>query len=283
MAGIEPQPRTGTVGHLISALENEERLGRRGKLLAAMDYDGTLVPFALRPEQAVPGLRVLEVLNRLVSRSDVVVAIISGRTLVELEEFLPLQPIWLSALHGAVVSPPGKKPEWLIDPGCIELLQDRIKHISHRLNDLPDGFRIEDKGLSLAIHFRGVPREQVREGLERLLPAIDSLIDREIFELLPGSEVVEIRPLNVNKGKAVSFIADSNPDCLPFYLGDDITDEDAFRTLGENGFTIRVSSEIRPTAARWQLPIPDHALDFLDRLPGVMDRINASRSRGGRR
>jgi trehalose 6-phosphate phosphatase len=265
---------------LIPCLEKEIKTIRPRRLLVAMDYDGTLVPFAPRPEQAVPSLRVRRVLDRLAGRSDMVTAIVSGRTMEELESFFPRRQVWLSGLHGAVVSAPGKKPEWLIDPERIRLLQDRIRHFSRRLNDLPEGFRMEDKGLSLAIHFRGVPQESAREGLGRLVPFIDALLDRSLFQLLYGAQVVEIRPLNADKGKAVGFIAEANRGCFPVYLGDDATDEDVFKTLGKKGFTVRISGESGPTAARWRLSTPDDALDFLENLPGVMDRIRASENQG---
>lgn len=277
VAELETRRRFSEVEELISELEKEEQLKHFKKLLVALDYDGTLVPFAPRPEQAVPGPRVLEVLNALAGRSDVVLAIVSGRTLPELEEFIPLHPVWLSALHGAVIRPPGKRPEWLIDPASIGLLRDLIKNISQRLffeSCLPGGFRLENKGLSLAIHFRDVPDEQAEDGLERLLRVVGPMVDDSLFELMPGAKVVEIRPLNVNKGQAVSLIADSNRDCFPVYLGDDVTDEDAFKALREKGFTVRVSSETRPTAARWQLMQTGDTLDFLENLAVVMDKKN---------
>lgn len=255
------------VQKIIAALEGDPIFHSRQRLLVMLDYDGTLVPFASRPEQAVPPPRLLEVLNRLLLE-EVALAVISGRPLQQLEQLLPLKGLILAGLHGAVIRHPGEPVRFLIPKDEEKLLQSTIEEINSLfLNPgLPRGFWVENKGISLAVHFRNAPDHQVDEGRRRVLQALEPYLEQGRLELLAGDKVLEVRPTGVNKGQAVRMITGRYPHHYPIYIGDDFTDEDAFKMLGDQGLTIRVTGKIRKTAARWCLTQPEEVLIFLKNL-----------------
>lgn len=262
-------PAFNQVEELIAELQNQLNhgsLGKPKKLLIMLDYDGTLVPFADRPEKAVPGTGVLDTLRRLLDREYITLAVISGRTLPEIEQLVPLPGLMLAALHGALIRYPEGRMQLLIEGNKDQIVRTLIQDIKQYFdqNQLPGGFWIENKGISMAVHFRNVPESQVKEGLDRVIKAVEPLMEKNALELLAGDKVLEIRPCGINKGKAVSAVVSRYPDHYPVYIGDDYTDEDAFTALGDRGLSVRVSEELRDTAAQRQLRNPEETLRFLE-------------------
>ena len=133
------------VGDLISNLQRDKTFKPLKPVLLMLDYDGTLVPFAARPEQAVPSQEVLEVLECLLRHKHFKVAVISGRSLVQLDRLLPLPGLILSALHGSVIKYPGDKAEMLIEAVEEWLARKEIKELRDYLQSdgLPKGFWLE--------------------------------------------------------------------------------------------------------------------------------------------
>lgn len=217
-----------------------------------LDYDGTLAPIVDDPDEAVPHPEVPDLLRSLDDQYPVWV--VTGRDLRALSSFLD-RPLKAIGLHGAQEGIVGRTVE--------HLMSDDARDALHRLrSSVPsvDGLEVEDKDQSFAVHYRNVDREE--EARDRLRSWLDAM--PEMLDAIWGKKVVELRPEGLTKGTAVRRIVDEHPDCIPVYIGDDVTDEDAFRALQDmdrEAVTIKVGSE--DTAAEYRLADPDAVVSYL--------------------
>jgi trehalose-phosphatase len=242
------------------------RVESAGHRLLLLDYDGTLAPFREERDQALPYPGVKEELVRLAEQAAGRVVVISGRPARDVAALLDLEPrpeIWGS--HGG---------ERLGADGAYWLqsaaggLEPELEDAAGRLAELAGGRRVERKPLSVALHWRGLAPERARD-LERRARAEleDAAAVREGRLRLAGFDGgLELRPPGVTKAAAVETLLAETPEPRAVaYLGDDLTDEDAFRALAGRGLAVLVRSEPRPTAADWRLAPPAELLDFLER------------------
>lgn len=228
-----------------------------------LDYDGTLVPIAGTPDRAVPPPELLRLLRRLVGRDGLRLAVISGRDLKDLQTLLPVPGLYLTAGHGALIQAPGAPPQALVRADRAGL--DRLARETRALVSGESGFLVEPKAFSLAFHYRLADPARVEPVLAAFTALREEHCPAPDWELIPGRKVVEVRPVGVNKGTAVQHLLAAWPGAYPVYLGDDVTDEDAFRALSGRGLTILVADTPRPTAARQRLTRAG-ALALLHRL-----------------
>ncbi len=187
--------------------------------LLFLDYDGTLAPLVDDPEKAVPHPAVPDLLAALAEAHEVVV--VTGRDLAALGRLLGLR-LPAVGLHGA-------EEGWA--DGTVErrAAEAHAAALAALRAGVPDaeGVVVEDKGAAFAVHYRHAPDwDAARTALEAWAEAVPA-------GLVPiwGKAVVELRAEGVSKGTAVARIAAAHPDRTPVYLGDDVTDEDAFRAL----------------------------------------------------
>jgi trehalose 6-phosphate phosphatase len=232
-----------------------------GNLLIFLDFDGTLAPVVNDPSKASMPPQTLQALTSLASLEKVSLAIISGRGLADLKARVGLPNLIYAGNHGLEISGPGM---YYIQPvaakraqALTELLADlqrRMEHIS--------GVQVENKGLSASVHYRRAPADKLREIYQLINAAVSG--SRGLFQMSPGLRVYEIRPrVTWHKGKAVSWIREAwaKRGALAMYVGDDVTDEDAFLALPE-GITISVGSA-RQTSARYYLEDQGSLQQFL--------------------
>jgi trehalose 6-phosphate phosphatase len=223
------------------------------RLFLFLDYDGTLVPIAARPAQAVPPPELLQLLQKLVGQDDLRVAVVSGRDLQDLESLLPVPGLYLAACHGAVIKTPGATPYTLIRGAD----RQQLEHLARAAQNLiagRRGFLVEPKAFSLAFHYRLADPTETAPVLREFLAMRQHHCPAPDWETIPGHKVLEVRPAGVNKGAAVLHLLNHWPGAFPVYIGDDRTDEDAFRALAGRGRTILVADHPRPTAAQECLP-----------------------------
>jgi trehalose 6-phosphate phosphatase len=203
---------------------------RAGKLVLLLDFDGTLAPIADRPELAEMPARTRRALERLMAMDGVTVAVVSGRGLADVRERAAIPGIAYAGNHGMEIEGAGLHrihPEAQAARPELEAVGARV------MADLEgiDGAFVEDKGLTLSIHYRMAP-EREAEVREIVREAVDG---RPALTVTEGKMVIEVRPrVEWDKGRAVLYLLEQMrpPQGAPIlYLGDDRTDEDAFRAL----------------------------------------------------
>ena len=235
-----------------------------------LDYDGTLTPIIDTPEQAVLSDETRALVRRLGDRC--VTAIVSGRERKDVQAHVRLDHLFYAGTHGfEIVGPEGSGIHHEVGQEFLSPLQDLHQRLLRALANTP-GLLLETKGFSLAVHYRLLQESavaRVESALDGLMPEYPTLRKTH------GKKVFEVRPrFDWNKGRAVQWILEAldldRADVVPFYLGDDTTDEDAFEAVGGRGVGILVADEPRPTAARYRLDDSAEVARFLHRLIRVL-------------
>lgn len=246
--------------HLNTFFEKLRRASNRALLL---DYDGTLSPFRVERNEATlyPGVR--ELLSALIDAKQLRVIIISGRAIDDLVPLLGLKQlpeIWGS--HGwERLLPDGRyvKPD-LSEPVRRTLAQVPDWIEAERLQP-----RYEPKPAGFALHWRGTDENIVREIREKALRKWSSLLEDSGLIAKEFDGGIELRAAGKDKGDAVrTIISEMGEGATMAYLGDDLTDEDAFIELKGKGLAVLVRPEFRPTAADLWLQPPDDLIEFLN-------------------
>lgn len=215
-----------------------------------LDVDGTLLPFADRPDAVGVDPGLLGLIAELGERLDGAVALVSGRSLATLDSLF--RPLRLSAggLHGLELRyPDGGLVKWPVDREALARLRAGMSAIVQRQPRL----LLEDKGASLALHYRQTPAlaESALAAAAGLVAALGPA-----FVLQPGDHVAEVRPAGADKGRALAALMTATPFAgrQPVMLGDDLTDEHAFAAAQRLGGFGVVVGRRRPTVARHALP-----------------------------
>ncbi|HEX7069956.1 MAG TPA: trehalose-phosphatase [Rhodothermales bacterium] len=216
-----------------------------------LDYDGTLAPIVLEAMRAFPHPGLPPVLAALAQHHPT--WIVTGRDLGTLGKLLPVN-LPAVGLHGVEWGTVGSAKEVRIAE------QDRLAILAmrERVPTLP-GVWVEDKGALFAVHFRGAEDpDAVAQALTAWVKAAP-----ECLEVVWGKLVVEFRPRGVSKGTVVEELLARYPEREPVCLGDDVTDEDAFRALGTRGVSIKVGAG--STDAPYRLDGVEDVLEYLSR------------------
>jgi trehalose 6-phosphate phosphatase len=260
-------------GSLPSALDRFERLtaelgGRRPMIF--LDYDGTLTPIVDRPDAATLAPAMRATLARIAGLTTL--AIVSGRDVETLRGFVGLDGIAYAGDHGFDIRrPDGAETR----NDAAEPFLDRFDALDTEIRDRLSGIAgviVERKRFSVAVHYR-LATAADREAVHDL---IDEIVRREAgLRVTPGKMVLELQPdIAWDKGRAVTHLLAAlgrEEPSVPLYIGDDITDEDAFRVLRSRGIGILVGAPARGSWARYRLADPDEVGRFLDRLAERMD------------
>ena len=222
------------------------RQGR--KLLLLLDYDGTLVEIAPRPELASPTPGLLRLLARLVNRLDYAVVVVSGRPLQDLLKLLAIPGLHYLGSHGGEGLIAGRPWHLMIGESASQEISDWKKQLSGLLECFT-GWWLVDKPQGFVLHYR-----QVSPGQEdRLLKISETwkarVVESGSYQVLPGKKVMEVLPCGVSKGAAIQkiLIASDFVEYFPLYIGDDTTDESVFALIREQGLVFKVGDEEQPT------------------------------------
>jgi trehalose 6-phosphate phosphatase len=228
-----------------------------------IDYDGTLVPIADRPQSASTGQGLRRTLKRLAGKNRVRLAVVSGRDLDDLEKLVPAAGICLVGCHGAEFLRAGGGKTAIVRLENLAPALDLIAAAAARCVGRRRGFLLERKKAAVALHYRLADPAAASRVLGGFIAAIYPLARRHNLVYTAGKKVIEIRPRGINKGEAVKHLIRLYPGCYPVYLGDDSTDEDAFRAIREQGAGILVSEGERLTSASSRLRNPGDVHRFL--------------------
>jgi trehalose 6-phosphate phosphatase len=239
-----------------------ERLASATSSSLLLDYDGTLAPFQIDRHCAYPYPEVLPLLESILKSGRSRVVVITGRSIEEVEPLLgPLRGIEIWGSHGLEHRlANGTYRQIAIDPETTALLAQAEAWLTAA------GFaqRTEVKPGGIAVHWRGMTDAQIDRMRECTREGLSVFADRSRLKLLGFEGGLELRLAYPNKGDAVtSILSDLDRENPVVYLGDDLTDEDAFRALHSRGLGILVRREFRETSAQLWLRPPDELIDFL--------------------
>jgi alpha,alpha-trehalase len=248
-----------------SALENIHEIARSGNLSAIfLDYDGTLTPIVSRPEEAWLSDSMRQTLRLLAAR--VPVAILSGRDLDDVRGRVHVDGIVYAGSHGFDIAGAGGLRREL-GTAYLSVLGAAERELREALDEIP-GAQLERKHFSVAAHYRNVSENDAF----RVALAVDTVEARHRdLRRIDGKKVYELLPrIEWDKGKAVIWLLEAlglgRGHVRPIYIGDDRTDEDAFRALKECGVGILVGHESQPTSATYLLKGPSEVERFLGEL-----------------
>ncbi len=240
-------------------------LAQRPSLALFLDYDGTLVPIATRPEDARMSDATRQTLQQAARTANVDTVIVSGRALDDLKRMVDIPGLTYVANHGFEIEGPGLA----FRHQRAERSRASLEAAAAALAALAiPGARLERKGLTVAFHVREVAAPE----REQAVRAADTVLRRHRLRVTSGKLVLEGRPpVDWHKGRAVLHVlvhrhgADWPARLRALYIGDDVTDEDAFRSLRGIGRSIRVASSppATVTAADFRLPDSDAVVELL--------------------
>lgn len=271
----DPRPRCAATSGLATPVgvagETAARLAAADGLLVGLDFDGTLAPIAADPAAPTIDPACRRALERLARHPRAAVAVISGRALDDLRPRVGLEGLVYAGNHGLELDEGGVEVVHPVAARQRPAVRRALDRVADALVAVP-GWEIEDKGATAAVHVRRTPPGQVETVREAVLSAVRS-VDADL-RVSTGKQVFEIRPaIDWDKGATIRHLAADLPDAWrTVYVGDDTTDEDAFRAVRPDGVGVLVGSR-DSTAAASRLPDQTTVAPFLTWLTErVLDR-----------
>ncbi|MBX0287181.1 trehalose-phosphatase [Haloarcula salinisoli] len=245
----------------------DRQLGEAEGLLVALDFDGTLAPIEDDPDapEITPANR--RAVEQLQDHPDTMVAVVSGRQLADLRPRVGIEGIRYVGNHGLEYTVDGEREVHPEAEARMADLQRVREEIETRLADMA-GVHVEDKAVTLTVHYRRAKDASA----EAVTAIVNEVVDPvEGLKTGSGKMIVEVKPtVDWHKGAIVEWLADEVPDTWrTVYVGDDTTDEDAFKVLGEGDFGVLVGE--RSTAADYRVPAQCEVSRLLNWLLGVLE------------
>ncbi|XP_058758906.1 probable trehalose-phosphate phosphatase J isoform X1 [Vicia villosa] len=281
--------------HHPSALDMFEQImdAAKGKqVVMFLDYDGTLSPIVDDPDRAFMSDSMRKTVRKLARCFPT--AIVTGRCIDKVYNFIRLAELYYAGSHGMDIKGPTKESnsnkndkaeEILFQPASefVPMINEVYEQLVEKTKSTP-GARVENHKFCAAVHFRCVEEKRWIELAQQVKSVLK---EYPKLRLAQGRKVFEIRPsIKWDKGKALEFLLESLGfancnDVFPVYIGDDRTDEDAFKKLRDRGqgFGILVSKFPKETTASYTLQEPNEVMDFLQRLVEWKKLSTKSRSR----
>ena len=276
------------------------RIRSAGALALFLDYDGTLTPIVRHPSKAAlsPATRVL--LRSLSRQPGIWVAVVSGRSLKDVRRRVGVSRLCYVGNHGLEIQGPKLRHINPMAQRSRPVMEEIVGKLRQALQPVPKAW-VEDKGLTLSVHYReAVPPDRLRVR-SAFHDAVRPYREKRQVRVTAGRGVFEVRPpVRWTKGTVVNWllapldhgltgltrrVALSRGPVLPVYIGDDLTDEDAFLALGKRGVTVAVGAGGPPTRARYRVRSPAEVERFLRLLLSERgaDRPSRGDQRGIRR
>jgi trehalose-phosphatase len=232
-----------------------------------LDYDGTLTPIVKDPDKAYLSEEMRGILKKLANRTQV--CMVSGRAMQTVKDFVQLEEVVYAGSHGFNITGPGNMH---MEPkggkNAMESLNEVEIILNNRIGSIENVY-IERKKYAIAIHYRNIKNEddvaEVKEQVEKIVDEFNNL------KWDSGRKLLEVKPnINWHKGKAITWLLEKldldSGEYVPFFIGDDVTDEDGFRELKNKGITIKVNAHGKKTHADYRLENVEEVKTFLDTL-----------------
>jgi len=231
-----------------------------------LDFDGTLVEISATPDGVSVSPALAPLLTAARDRTSGALALVTGRPLEEIDRFLaPFQAAAAAQHGGQRRRPDGSRDDHSGDPALVDAAR-----ALHRFAAAHPGTLVEEKGLTLTLHYRGAP--DIQPQAERMMTRIAEDLGPD-FKLLFGKMVLEVKPATVDKGRAIEAFLSEPPfrGRRPVMIGDDRTDEDGFRAVeAVGGISIRVGDpDGWESCARYRLEDPDVVHGWLEKLTAL--------------
>jgi len=228
-----------------------------------LDYDGTLAPFQADRHEAFPYPGIIPILDRIIDTGRTKVSIVSGRPVKEIQSLLsPLQNFEIWGSHGLEhLSASGVYERASVDTEVIAILHQAENWLGQ--SGLLSIAEIKPGGI--AVHWRGLAPTKAKDILSRIQKGWTRFNAVPSVKLLAFDGGIELRTSHPDKGDAIgSILSNADSNAAVAFLGDDLTDEDAFRVLRKRGLSILVRSEYRATMANLWLQPPHELTEFLN-------------------
>lgn len=246
--------------HARAGLLQEYRTAKRRLLL--LDYDGTLMPFASRPESVVPDPEVIRCVQKLAADRRTDVVIVSGRERETLDRWLGYLPVSMIAEHGAWLR--NQTGDWFtIEPMDAEWM-NRVEPLLTMFVDRTPGSFIERKDYSLVWHYRDVPQALAQARCAELHEILTGMLRDLGLAAMDGNRVIEVKRSEVNKGRAAHRWMSAEEVGFILAIGDDRTDEDTFEAAPDESWTIKVGPG--KTAAKYSVGSVIAVRELLEQL-----------------
>ncbi len=239
-----------------------------------LDVDGTILHLRDTPDGVEAGENLLRVLEKIVSQLDGAVALVSGRSINNLDALFAPHRLPTAGLHGLERRSTNGSLHKIEDPAGLDELRAPLLTLAATSTKVI----LEDKGHALAIHYRLEPElgDEIRNRVEELVQPYTSDL-----HVIHGKMVSEVKPRLADKGSAIRDFMSEAPfeGRLPVFIGDDTTDEDGFAYVNKHkGYSIRVGDSAK-TAARYRLSDVDEVIDWLQSWPEILGRGSAQGKR----
>ncbi|MDX1691508.1 MAG: trehalose-phosphatase [Acidimicrobiia bacterium] len=272
---------SGGLTDAVGGFEHIATLLRQRSPILLLDFDGTLSPIVAHPSDAALPDRERGLVTEL--REFMPVAVVSGRDLDDVRDRVGIDGLWYAGSHGFdIADPAGVRP----DDGpakefehFVTQLDEAEEGLRRRLEGSDPGVVIERKRFTIAVHYRQAPHERLS-----VMSAVEEMAEkRSWLRVTGGKAVVELRPaVDWDKGAAVRWLHArlGDGDVVPIYIGDDLTDEPAFRAVREHGVGVFVGRGRHGTAARYRLDSRDQVPELLERILRTVRSAEAGRSGG---
>lgn len=214
------------------------------RVFVFLDNDGTMIPIRSRPELAVPSREVIDHLRTITAAPGIAVTIVTGRPRTYCDRYYGELPLRMVAEHGAFIK---EMPDagWQQQPGCeeFEVLKPHILNLLNMSVRCVPGTHVEEKETCLVWHYRQAEPQFAASQAKALVDDLHQLLSNTSLVVQTGKKSVEVRLVVANKGYALEYFAEHDrisDDDLVVTLGDDTTDEDMHRLVGDRGFAIHV-------------------------------------------
>jgi trehalose 6-phosphate synthase/phosphatase len=227
-----------------NSLKNiKEQYKKARSRIIFIDYDGTLIPFSKYPEQAVMTEKVEKIIKQLTDDPKNKIVIISGREQKFLEKQFKKVDITIIAEHGFFIKEPHQK--WKTNIAVDLDWKQKVLPILNEYVDRCSGSFIEEKYASLAWHYRNVEEDFAELRINELKDDLQEILRHNSkLQVLEGNKVLEIKSIAYNKGSVADSLLGSTPYEFIMAIGDDKTDEDLFKAMPENTYTIKVGTSL---------------------------------------